>query len=110
MRFSSTFWRFDNRAIAFFADEKLKRLDLVGGAPRVLADAPAGRGGTWNRDGVILFTANGSVGPASILLRVAATGGPATSVTHLAAGQGTHRWPQFLPDGTRFLFFSGFAD
>jgi len=45
---SFSFWAPDGRAIGFFADGKLKRIDLTGGAPQVLADAPVGRGGTWN--------------------------------------------------------------
>jgi Tol biopolymer transport system component len=98
---SYPFWAPDNRAIGFFADRKLKRLDLAGGAPQVLADAPQGRGGTWNRDGVIVFT---PVGTASGLMRVMATGGTPSPVTRLAAGQGSHRWPQFLPDGRHVLF------
>src|SRR5262249_37098387 len=50
----SPFWSPDSRSIGFFADRKLKRIDIDGGSPQVLADAPLGRGGTWNRDGVIL--------------------------------------------------------
>jgi hypothetical protein len=50
------FWSPDSRSIGFFAEAKLKRLDLTGGVAQVLADAPIARGGTWNRDGVILFT------------------------------------------------------
>jgi Tol biopolymer transport system component len=42
------FWAPDGRAIGFFAEGKLKRIDLAGGAPQVLADALQGRGGTWN--------------------------------------------------------------
>jgi len=103
------FWSPDSLSIGFFADGKLKRLDLGGGAPQALANAPAGRGGTWNRDGVILFDPDGSLGPSSIVMRVSAAGGTAMAVTHLVAGQATHRWPQFLPDGRRFLFFSGFG-
>ena len=66
----------------------------------MLADAPTARGGAWNHDGVIVFapTANDT------LMRVAATGGTVAPVTRLGAGQGSHRWPQFLPDGRRFLF------
>ena len=41
-------------------------------------------------------------------MRVAASGGDAAPVTHLLPGQGTHRWPQFLPDGHRFLFLAGY--
>jgi len=97
---ASAFWAPDSRAIGFYAEGKLKRLDVAGGAPQVLADAPQARGGTWNRDGVIVFAPSGT----SALVRVAATGGIPVPVTHLAAGQFSHRWPQFLPDGRRFLF------
>jgi Tol biopolymer transport system component len=100
---SYPFWAPDSRAIGFFADSKLKRLDLAGGRPQVLADAQVGRGGTWNRDGVIVF----APGQATGLVRVAATGGAATTVTRPAAGEGSHRFPQFLPDGHRFIFFVG---
>jgi Tol biopolymer transport system component len=94
------FWSPDGRAVGFFADGKLKRIDLVGGAVQVLADAPLGRGGTWNPDDVIVFAPSST----GALLRVAATGGTAAPVTRFAAGQGSHRLPQFLPDGRRFLF------
>jgi eukaryotic-like serine/threonine-protein kinase len=103
------FWSPDSQSIGFFAEGKLKRLDLGGGAPQVLASAPAGRGGTWNGDGIILFNPNGQLGASSIVMRIPAAGGTAMPVTHLVAGQATHRWPQFLPDGRRFLFFSGFG-
>ena len=94
------FWAPDGRAIGFFADGKLKRIDLAGGSVQVLADAPLGRGGTWSPDDVIVFA------PTTIgaLLRVAATGGTTAAVTRMAAGQGSHRYPQFLPDSRRFLF------
>ena len=96
---SYPFWSPDNRAVGFFAASKLKRLDLPGGVVQILADAAGARGGTWNRDGVILYAIQDSG-----LLRVAATGGQSSAVTHLLPGQGSHRWPQFLPDGRRFLF------
>ena len=94
------FWAPDSRAIGFFADAKLKRINLTGGAPQVLADAPQGRGGTWNRDGLIVF----SPGTPRALMRVMASGGTPAPMTRIAAGQGTHRWPQFLPDDRRVLF------
>ena len=96
------FWAPDSRAIGFFADTKLKRIDLSGGAPQALAEAPAARGGTWNGEGVIVFagTAGGE------LVRVPATGGSPVAVTHLAAGQTSHRWPQFLPEGRHILFLA----
>jgi Tol biopolymer transport system component/tRNA A-37 threonylcarbamoyl transferase component Bud32 len=102
-RASYPFWSANGRAVGFFADGKLKRKDLTGGPPQELADAPSPRGGAWNQDGDIVFAAEATGG----LMRVAETGGPPTVVTALAADHGSHRWPQFLPDGRRFLFFVG---
>ena len=95
------FWAPDNRAVGFFAEGRLKRLDLSGGAPQVLASAPGGRGGIWNADGVIVFAPNTNSG----LMRVSATGGTPAAVTTLGSGQASHRWPQFMADGQRVLFF-----
>lgn len=63
---------------------------------------PVGRGGSWNRDGVILF---GSAG-GNPLYRVSASGGPVTSAAELNVkrGEDSHRWPFFLPDGKHFLY------
>jgi Tol biopolymer transport system component len=104
---SFPFWAPDARAIGFFAEGKLKRVDLTGGAPQVVADAPNGRGATWNSEDVILFTP-GNVASTrdSVITRISASGGTPMAVSHLAAGEGSHRWPQFLPDGRRFMFFS----
>jgi hypothetical protein len=99
---SFPFWAPDGRAIGFFADGKVKRIDLVGGAPQVLADAIAARGGAWNERGDIVFAPFTLGG----LMHVAAGGGVPESVTQLLPGQNYHRWPQFLPDGHRFLFFA----
>ncbi len=103
---SYPFWAPDGTAIGFFADGKLKRTNVVGGKPQVLANATSGRGGTWNSDGVIVFAPTAQGGG---LMRVAATGGTPVAATELGPGHGSHRWPQFLPDGRRFLFFVGFG-
>jgi Tol biopolymer transport system component len=95
------FWSPDSRSIGFFAGGQLKRIDIAGGQAQALADAPAGRGGAWSPDGTILF-APANVGPLS---RVSATGGATAIVTRVGQGQSSHRYPQFLPDGQRFLFF-----
>jgi serine/threonine protein kinase/Tol biopolymer transport system component len=101
------FWSPDATAVGFFAEGKLKRVDVAGGMPQVLADARNGRGGTWNTQGVILFTpGNLAFQPDSVIMRVPARGGAAAPVTQFAPGDGSHRWPQFLPDGRRFIFFS----
>ena len=79
------FWSPDSRSVGFFAGGgqagggQLKRLDLVGGAPQTLRNTPNPRDGTWNAEGVILFTAT-TGGP---LFRVSASGGEAVAVTTL---------------------------
>jgi len=101
---SYPFWAPDGHNLGFFSEGKLKRIDIDGGRPLVVADAPNGRGGTWNLDGVILF----SPGVSSPIMRVSTGAGPAEPLTETDTG-GTgqdHRWPQFLPDGKRFLFSS----
>ncbi len=97
------FWSPDSRSVGFFATGKLKRIDISGGPPQVLADASP-YGGTWSRDGVIVFTPTARSG----LRRVSAVGGPATPVTTLDASRGevSHRWPYFLPDGRHFLYLA----
>ncbi len=104
------FWSPDGRAIGFFAGAKLKRVDVSGSGPQELADAPGGRGGAWSGEGVILFTpGNALANPDSALMRIPANGGTPTPVTHLRPGEGSHRWPQFLPDGRRFIFLSAYG-
>jgi Tol biopolymer transport system component len=98
---SYPFWSPDNSALGFFADGKLKRIDTTGGLPRTLASAPGYRGGTWNRDGTILFAPN--KGPVH---RVPSSGGEVVAVTTIdPPRQVSHRFPEFLPDGRKFLFF-----
>jgi serine/threonine protein kinase len=94
------FWSPDSASVGFFADGKVKRIDIAGGAPQVLANAGAGRGGAWNREGTILFGQ-----AAASIFRVPATGGEAVALTRLETGQGSHRFPQFLPDGRHFIYF-----
>ncbi len=96
------FWSPDSRFIGFFADGKLKKIEASGGPPLTLCDAPLGRGGTWNAEGVILFTP----GVTSPIYRVPAAGGETTQVTTLKNEQ-SHRWPYFLPDGRHFLYMTG---
>jgi Tol biopolymer transport system component len=96
------FWSPDGRSIGFFADAKLKKVDLLGAPPQILCDAPVGGGGTWNRDGVIVFAPT-QTGP---LFQVSAAGGTPVQLTELDTSQGetTHRHPLFLPDADHFLY------
>ena len=99
------FWSPDGRFVGFFAQTKLKKIDASGGPPQTICDAPNGRGGTWNRDGVIVLAPDNF----SPLYRVSASGGATTVVTKLDDSklQTTHRWPWFLPDGRHFLYRAG---
>jgi Tol biopolymer transport system component len=101
---SNPFWSPDSRFLGFFANRQLKRIEASGGPPQKLADAPLGRGGSWNSEGVILFVPNSR----SAVHRVSASGGDAAPVTKLDGGASeiSHRWPVFLPDGRRFLYLS----
>ena len=97
------FWSPDGREIGFFADDKLKKIDAGGGPPQTLCDA-SGFGGSWSRDGVIVF----EPGAYSGLLQVPAAGGTPQPASKLDASRGehSHRWPYFLPDGKHFLFWA----
>ena len=94
------FWSPDSKSIGFVADGKLKRVDVLGGSPQVLCDAPGFEGGSWNQDGAILFSSNGAI------QRVSAAGGAPTAVTipDTSRQETEHRSPYFLPDGKSFLF------
>jgi Tol biopolymer transport system component/predicted Ser/Thr protein kinase len=96
------FWSPDSRFLGFFADGKLKKISASGGPPQVLAPAPIGFGGTWNRDGVIVFTPN----VYDPLHRVPASGGTAVPVTKLGPRDEAHRFPSFLPDGRHVVFLA----
>jgi serine/threonine protein kinase len=95
------FWSPDGRFLAFFGDQKLKKIDVSGGTPQTLCDAPTGSGGTWGRAGVILFATYD--GP---ILRVSDSGGAPVPVTRLDENKSDlgHGWPRFLPDGRRFFY------
>ena len=94
----------DARSVGFFADKKLQRIDLAGGSPRELAAVSDPRGASWGSAGVIVFAPDGG-GP---LFRIPESGGEAVAVTRLdkAQDETSHRWPQFLPDGSHFVFMS----
>jgi eukaryotic-like serine/threonine-protein kinase len=97
------FWSPDSRSVGFFAAGKLKKMEVRGGLSQTLADAPEGRGGTWNRDGVIVFAPGFGA-----LYRVSAAGGtPVQLTTWDASRQGPlYSWPSFLPDGRHFLYLA----
>ena len=92
----------DGAWVGFFADGKMKKVPVIGGAAVILCDAPNGRGADWSAAQFIVFQPN-STGP---LMRVSAAGGAPTPVTALVDGEVTQRWPQLLDNGRAVLFTS----
>jgi Tol biopolymer transport system component len=98
------FWSPDSRYLAFIADGKLMKVDVSGGPPQKICDAPTGSDGTWSPDGLILFDG----GPRDPIQRVPASGGvpvpivkPDPSRKEVEVG-----WPEVLPDGKHFLYMA----
>ncbi|MBI5170616.1 MAG: serine/threonine-protein kinase [Candidatus Eisenbacteria bacterium] len=101
------FWSYDSRSVGFFADGKLRRVDLANGQVLAVCAAPNARGGSWNRQGQIVFTPDFQTD----VMVVPASGGKPKVVTKRTLGtHTTHRWPDFLPDGRHFLYFAGDHD
>jgi serine/threonine protein kinase len=94
------FWSPDSQSVAFIADGRLKRIEIAGGPPVDLGEAPATSAGDWDR-GVILLGFRGG------LWRIPDSGGPGEQITTLDASRGEtyHGAPQFLSDGKRFLYY-----
>jgi len=94
----------DSEWLGFFANAKLKKIAVQGGAAVNLCDAFDGRGGSWSEDGSIVF----SPSLRTALSKVSSAGGTPQPLTTLdqQAGEATERWPQFLPGGNAVLFTS----
>jgi serine/threonine protein kinase/Tol biopolymer transport system component len=102
---SYPFWSPDDSYVGFFADGKLKKVAASGGIPQVLAIATSGRGGSWSRRGVIVYSPQAS----GWLWKVNADGSNAVPLTDKifdARQIVSHRWPVFLPDGEHFLYIA----
>jgi serine/threonine protein kinase len=99
---SLPFWSPDGRQLGFFAAGKLRKMALDGSPPADLCSAPDGRGASWSPKGIILFAPNNQGG----LMRVPDQGGVPVAVTQpdTSRHERGHRYPQFLPDGTHFLY------
>ena len=93
------FWSPDSESIGFFADDRLKRIDVAGGPPQTLSGAVLPKGGSWGGTGDIVFAA----GDGRELYRLR-PGGQPTAVP--GDGINTYRvWPSFLPDGRTIVYF-----
>ena len=104
------FWSPDGASLGFFADRKLKIVDLGTRNVRILTDTGSGGGGTWNADGVILFADESTATmrrPSAGLRRVSASGGVVAPATRSESEKDSHAiqaFPHFLPDGRHFLY------
>ncbi|MEO5894462.1 MAG: protein kinase [Vicinamibacterales bacterium] len=96
------FWSPESDEIGYFSADKMKKVSITGGIPQDICEAQDGRGGTWSREGGIVFAPlnNGA------LAHVSPNGGAVTPATVLdeASGEIGHRFPKFLPDGRSFMF------
>ncbi|MEO8587685.1 MAG: protein kinase [Acidobacteriota bacterium] len=98
------FWSPDSRFLGFFAEGKLKKIEVSGGPPQKICDAPGGADGSWSSSGVILFDGTGN----QPINRVPATGGTPVAAVKADASrkEGQVGWPEFLPDGMHFLYMA----
>jgi len=106
---SSPFFSPDSQWIGFFADGKLKKVNLRGGFPTTLCDATTDdRGGSWGSDDTIIF----APGATSGLMRVPTSGGTPQTLTSPDPGkrERTHRWPEILPGASAVVFTIGSVD
>ncbi len=98
-------WSPDGKSLAFFADHKLKRIDVGSGMVQAICDAEDGRGLAWAEDDTIVF----APAPFAELYRVSSAGGTPVQVTKLEGPGATHRLPVFLPGGKQVLFINANA-
>ena len=98
------FWSPDGRSIAFFADGKLKIVDVEGGSPREVCDGEYGVGGVWTDDGTLVFTPAWGNG----LFRVPAAGGKPEPLTKLdlKRREAVHAWPVLIRKSNTILFLN----
>lgn len=101
---SQPFWSADGRSIAFVAGGRLKKIAATGGPPQDLAGVSDFSGGSWNREGVIIF------GSSKGIHRVPAEGGTPEAITSVESSETGHFWPSFLPDGRSYLYSTWSSD
>ena len=96
------FWSADGRQLGYFSGQSLMKVDAAGGTPVTLiaAAAPTYSAAAWSPEGVIVYSSN------RILHRVSAAGGEPKALGALEKGEVSQRWPQFLPDGKHYIYFS----
>jgi Tol biopolymer transport system component len=102
------FWSLDSRSVGFFANDRLNIVGAEGGPIKMVCEASTNiPAGTWNRDGVMLFSTGAKGRPG--IYRVSTTGGPVTPLRVAAEDDRDSIFsvPEFLPDGRHFLYRYG---
>jgi serine/threonine protein kinase len=95
------FWSPDGRSIGFFAHGKLKTIRAAGGTVLTLCDVPLSGGGSWGKDGSIIFVPQNNSG----IYRVPQSGGSPTLLLGLDKSKfSSFTDPDFLPDGKHFTY------
>ena len=99
---AAPFFSPDERWLGFFADGKLKKVALAGGASQIIADASQPFGAAWMPDGRIVYAASSTSG----LIRVREDGGDPEPFTtpSAAAGEIGHKYPAAVRDGDALIF------
>ncbi len=95
------FWSPDGQRIGYFAGGRVRMMELASGSTTDLADAPNGRGGTWNAAGDLVFAPSAD---AALMIRTASGTSRALTTLDAASGETSHRWPAYLPDGRHVVF------
>ena len=94
----------DSQSVGFFAQGKLKRIAVAGGAPQTMCDAgPQPMGGTWAPNDVIYFAPEGAQPGCGRCLREVALH---ERFANVQGAEISLRWPQVLPGGQAVLFTS----
>jgi Tol biopolymer transport system component/predicted Ser/Thr protein kinase len=99
----SPFFSPDGQWLGFFANGKLMKISVSGGAAVTLGDAGLTYGASWGSQGMIAFSPAGI----GVLRQVSDAGGSPQPLTRIEKGEVAHRWPEFLPGGKAVLFIAG---
>jgi hypothetical protein len=92
----------DSQWLGFFADGKMKKISMRGGAPVTLADTPSQRGADWGEDGSIVFAPIARAG----LFLISENGGVAQALTtpDELRLETSHVSPRWLPGGRQVIY------
>ena len=98
-------WSSDSRAIAYFAEGKLKTVSVDGGPARTVCDARPEGTPVWQGDTILYGQYSMKPG----IYRVNAGGGTPEQVIAYEGDDPAKKrsfewWPEFLPDGKHFLY------